>query len=144
MLIENNGNAIGIIAPDVDGMRQLYYPGENLWKEFQVERSGDDILQICDYRFLKQRVEEANEYLTKQAMQRPEGKWLIIDELGKLELKGEGLYPGIVRVLKNYFHTDWNIRILIVIRDSLLNEAVEQFGLEAAEVINTAQLSNIR
>jgi nucleoside-triphosphatase THEP1 len=59
-------------------------------------------------------------------------EWLVFDEIGYLELQGQGLEPAVRRIL------NWNKRIaatklLWVVREELLDEVLEYYGLTDAE-----------
>ena len=61
-------------------------------------------------------------------------EWLVIDELGKLELAGGGLEPALGQVLARYRQAGTG-RILLVIRDTLLAQAISRYGLQGAQVV---------
>ena len=56
-------------------------------------------------------------------------EWLIIDEYGKLELKGEGLEPAITSILNNW-KVEKRINLLIIIRDYLVSDLIKKFDKE--------------
>ena len=54
--------------------------------------------------------------------------WIIIDEIGPLELEGKGLEPGISNIFKLVDNLNGNI--LCVVRDSILEEFIEHYNLQ--------------
>ena len=64
--------------------------------------------------------------------------WLLIDEIGPLELNGSGLEPAITQVFAA--HQKFNGNILCVVRDSILEKFIEHYKLEDTfELINLDQ-----
>lgn len=55
---------------------------------------------------------------------------LVIDEVGRLELEGEGFAPSMVEAGLNKLD-----RVLIVIREFLVDEAMEKLGLRSKDTV---------
>jgi nucleoside-triphosphatase THEP1 len=58
--------------------------------------------------------------------------WLLIDEIGPLELKGEGFYNVLKEVLN---HQEKKQKIFLVVRDGMVENVMESFELSDAVVI---------
>lgn len=56
---------------------------------------------------------------------------VIIDEAGPLEMRGGGWYNGIRRLL-----TERNVNVLLVVRESLLNEMIREWDITDAKVFD--------
>jgi nucleoside-triphosphatase THEP1 len=65
--------------------------------------------------------------------------WLIIDEIGPIELRGEGLEPQVSQILKEYPRTRKN-RLILVIRDQLLEKVLEHYNLSETARIHDSFL----
>jgi len=55
--------------------------------------------------------------------------WLVIDEIGPLELEGSGLEPAISEILKD--RDSFNGEILCVVRDSIMERFLEHYKLHS-------------
>jgi len=127
-----HGSVAGILAPDIDGQRWLQdlSTGENRLLSADIETDEQRIIQIGRYRFNQTAFHWAQRVLRSGFEQVPE--WLVFDEIGYLELQGQGLEPAVRRIL------NWNKRIaatklLWVVREELLDEVLEYYGLTDAE-----------
>ena len=62
--------------------------------------------------------------------------WLILDEIGPLELKKEGFY----KVVNEIIVSPTSLNILFVIRDTILHKAIDFFHMDSRNVhiINTS------
>jgi nucleoside-triphosphatase THEP1 len=65
------------------------------------------------------------EELCNAYLQNP--KWLIIDEIGPLELKGQALEPMVSKILNDEKRNE--INIILVIRKTLVERAIEHYKL---------------
>lgn len=99
--------------------------------------AGEEALTVGRFAFSKRNFEQAAEIILSAA-----GKdgWLVIDEAGPLELRGEGFAP----VLKEVFKIR-NSRIVVVVREGLAEQLENFFGLGTNEInlINNIYLSQL-
>lgn len=136
-LRNNNINAAGILTPDKDGKRMLYDISENQYHEMEKDEScpPEDCLIIGKYRFSKDAFRTAKQILNEAVNKNPD--WLIVDEIGKLELNEKtGLEPTITHIIELYKNGSTNGKLLLVIRNYLLDEAVNTYGLSNDMIIN--------
>ena len=87
-------------------------------------------LEVGRFRFSAEAFRKAGEELMNAA-RNPEVKLLIIDEIGPLELRGEG-FAGILKTLLEYTSGP---DLLLVVRSGLLQEVQQYFGLENAQAV---------
>ena len=73
-------------------------------------------------------------------IQSKENTVIIIDEIGKLELKEKGLYESLMHHLQ-VVRTN-NFKLLLVVRDSLLDEVKLKFGVSDATVITVNDIES--
>jgi len=122
----NSLNSVdGILAPIVNDKRMLFHISTKTMKEFEVDNGNANTINIGQYYFLEKSFIWANEKLIESYLKNPD--LLIIDEIGKLELMHKGLYKSFKFILddKNNFNT----KIIIVARESLLKELIEFYNL---------------
>jgi len=58
--------------------------------------------------------------------------YLIIDEIGTLEFRGEGLSPVADEIIRNY--NSYNSKIIVVFREHLSSQFLEHFKLNPTDV----------
>ncbi len=128
----------GFICPDKDGLRYLKNIHDGTIHRFQIanQESDDDIL-IGKYIFSKSGFETARSILQSAINQ--DFEYLIIDEIGQLELQGKGLEPSLSLTLNNIKNT----KIILVVRDYLLDEVIHHYQLTTAKIINKDDVKNI-
>ena len=109
----------GILAPVIDRQRYLLdiSTGEQQCLECPVDEQ--DKLPVGPYVFSQTVFRWARQRLAGQAGAFP-GRWLIIDEVGKLELKNQGLAPTAIEVIRQTPND-----MIVVVRDTLLSCVVQ-------------------
>lgn len=123
------GSVDGILAPIIDEKRRLYHISSRTIKDFQADQRNNNTIEVGKYSFYKESFKWANEKLIKGFESGPE--WLIIDELGKLELRKEGLYESSKYIIDKRKYTKTNI--ILVIRDYLLEQILEFYNINEGE-----------
>ncbi len=130
-------NVVGILTPDLDGIRKLYDIQENKYYLFETDINElTDVEVIGRFIFLKSAFKKAAEILKNAVHQKPE--WLIIDEIGKLELENLGLEPLLSLILKDFSAFSPETKIIIIVRDSLLQKAIEKYDFKDVEIVNAS------
>ncbi|MEE9430439.1 MAG: nucleoside-triphosphatase [Melioribacteraceae bacterium] len=119
----------GILAPIVDGKRKLFHISSSEMKKLEVAISDSSTISVGKYHFLKDSFDWAKEKLLESYKKKPE--WLVIDEIGKLELKNKGLHPAINKILKTELQNE--TKIILVIRESLLEEVLTKYKIKKNE-----------
>lgn len=129
---QSQGSVAGILAPDSGGQRWLLDISTNEKRLLTADSETDKerIVEIGRYRFNQTAFHWAHRVLRSGFEQVPQ--WLVFDEIGYLELQGQGLEPAVRRIL------NWNKRIgatklLWVVRDELVQDVVEYYGLSEEE-----------
>jgi nucleoside-triphosphatase len=130
--IKYQKNVDGILAPIIDGQRHLHRikTGELQQLELNDENSAQKIVKIGQYQFTGEVFDWARQQLYEAAQSCPD--WLIIDEIGPLELGGEGLEPA-VSIIISSLKTDNHTKLLLVIRDRLLTEVLQHYKINNHE-----------
>jgi hypothetical protein len=115
----------GILAPDKDGLRQLYDIAKGLYHPFEVDGNHPeaDILAIGKYKFARSSFQLAQQILKESVEQDPE--WVIV-----------GLEPVISEIIHTYQSGEKKGKLLLVIRNYLLDEAVNMYGLNTDMIVH--------
>jgi nucleoside-triphosphatase THEP1 len=126
--IRNKDNVDGILQPVIDGRRHIKYisSGEIQLLEILPGSQKKNILAIGNYKFNNDVFTWARSKLLMAYRKKPE--WLIIDEVGKLEISGGGLEPAISNVL-NDFNDNKNLNLVFVVRDYLVPDFLTRYCL---------------
>jgi nucleoside-triphosphatase THEP1 len=98
-------------------------------ERFMMEAGGDDaeILQVGKYSFSKAGFERAKKVI-REGFQGND--WLVIDEIGPLELKDGGFADVLKEALKLP-----GKNLLLVVRQGLVEDVVKKFGIMSFETI---------
>ena len=122
--IQGQREVFGILTPIIEGKR--CFMDVNTKEIFLMEATEDDreIIETGRYKFSKSAFDRADKILSI-ACKQPEG-WLILDEIGPLELKDKGFFTRLKTLLENETN---NLNIIIVIRESLKEKVISKFGL---------------
>jgi len=118
----------GILAPSVSAEgRREGYDLQDLHTDLRFplcRRVGlDDDIQTGPYYFLESSLREGNKVLNE--LSNDDHDLIFLDEVGPLEMKGEGWLPGITAMLYNL-----NIPMVWVVRRSLLAEVAQRWHLD--------------
>lgn len=127
----------GILMPDINGSRKIF--GIHTKEFFDAEcidpaGTTEPLTTIGRFHFYSASFEKANSILIQAFKHNPH--WLVIDEAGKLELKGEGLYPAVADAVKLYSNKHKKGNLLITVRDSLCEEVISFFSITNCMVID--------
>lgn len=136
-------NIGGILAPDADGLRRLYTLHNRQWHSFQLTEAAakatgpDGVINIGKFYFDASAFALAREAVA-ECLEHP-FDWAVIDEVGKLELKGEGLEPAVRQAVAHFKSPGAAGRLLLVVREALLTEVIAHYGLKECRVIQLGE-----
>ncbi len=115
----------GILTPVINGKR--VFMNAHTRERFPMEATGEEeTLVVGRFAFSKNGFEKAIQIIRDAT--RKEG-WLVIDEIGPLELSGEGFNDVLKEVLA--IRKD---KILLVVREGLVQKVKEHFKISAREI----------
>jgi len=99
-----------------------------------LAKPNEDALIIGKYNFSKAGFEKAINIILENSTK---DNWLVIDEIGPLELKGEGFNSCLKQVLKNRSN-----KLIIVVREGLTESVCNSFGIKQAskKIISVEEL----
>ena len=118
---------MGILTPDIEGKRVFMNAATR--EQFPMEASGDEAtISIGKFNFSIMNFDKAI-HIIRQGISFD--GWLVIDEIGPLELKGEG-FAGVL----NEILSKRKAPLLLVVREEMLEILKQQFPLGHAIVIS--------
>ncbi len=131
--IKLQDSVAGFLTPDIDGKRMLYDIAEDIFYPFESdENEQSPVLKVGRFCFLQEGFEKGQDIL-KSAFDK---EWIIIDEVGKLEVEQNiGFEPAVTEMINNC-KENTETKLILVIRESLLQKAIEKYSLQEAELIH--------
>jgi len=126
---EKRTDVYGILTPVVEGKRMFMNAHTRQLFLMEAKEGEPELLQIGKFVFSKNNFDKAIQIIRDGMNQ--EG-WLVIDEIGPMEIRGEGFSEILKEVLAKRKH-----KLLLIVRDKddMVNRVKESFGLADAQVI---------
>ena len=140
---EHRTDVDGILAPVVDGRRHLLHIRSGVLRNLEEVSGGATTVTVRRFTF------NANVFAwargcqvaatTENHAQAGGQRWIIVDEVGPLELSGSGLEPAVGELLVRVMEDAPRIRqeptgVVLVIREHLVDDALKHFGVSPAAV----------
>ena len=139
---KNCDDVDGLLCPDnAEGKRYFLEIKSKNEFELETEFETEGIIEIGNFKFLKSAFEKANAYLLAVASKN-ESQYIIVDELGKLELKNEGLHLSAERLIPNYENNE-NKHLILVVRDYLLEAVLTHYSIEEYRILTKVNLETL-
>jgi len=130
-------NVGGFICPDVNGQRMIYFLNERRVVPFQIVNNENEV-SIGKFTFDKNVFNKACDILVDTSTL--ESDFVIVDEVGPLELKEQGYYRSLKILLENWT-TKRDGTLILVVREHLVNEVISKFDLKNAAIIKKEDLN---
>ena len=128
-------NVAGILMPDIDGVRHfLNIKSGELFKAEKVGETAEEILCVGKYSFFKAAFKKADDFLLDAVKELP--AILLIDEIGKLELRKEGLYEAVIKAIDVYKNLACENDLILVVREELLKDVIKNFDISGYRLIH--------
>jgi nucleoside-triphosphatase THEP1 len=130
-------NIYGILMPDINGFRKIL--NIETKEIFDIEcidiaKTNEPLTSIGKFNFYTAAFEKANSILLDALNQNP--GWLVIDEVGKLELKSEGFYRSVDEAVRFYGDKNKPGNLLITVRDGLCEAVISFFNIQNFKIID--------
>ena len=127
-------NVQGILMPDINGQRMVFnIPTQQTFPiQCMDTNTNEGLISIGKYHFFATAFRKANALLMETLSSNC--KWLVIDEIGKLEMQGKGFSDSAKPIIEHYKSCDKNL--LLVVRDSLVEEIISFFGINDYNLIH--------
>lgn len=127
---ENSENISGFLSPKVNGKRVFENLETGEQRLLEVENSS---LQIGKYSFDPEVFSWAESELLKQL--HSEKEWLIIDEIGPLEIRKEkGFHDLILKIIAD--QSSIEPKIIFVVRDFMVEEFIEKYNFQNPKILS--------
>ncbi|MEG8990277.1 nucleoside-triphosphatase [Ignavibacteria bacterium 4148-Me] len=121
--VSSQKNIDGILQPVIEDKRFFYHISSRTL--FQLESDNDyNTIKVGKYKFRLEAFNWANEKLNNCIGKNLE--WIVVDEIGLLEINGEGLNSSV----KNLLSSTSNEKIIFVIRETLLQQALNYYKID--------------
>ena len=135
----------GVLCPD-DALGKRYFLQLRTQQKSYIEATPGteqaNTLSVGRFHFLKSAFDEANAYMISVAGKK-DYSYLIIDELGKLELENTGLHHAASNVVKNH-EFDEKHHIILVVRDTLLDEILSHYNIKLFRLVGKEELKALK
>jgi nucleoside-triphosphatase len=122
--IKDKENIAGILSPDINGERQ-FYDIEQATYFTMLATENEETLPVGKYIFSEAAFDKANSILLAI-----KNKFIIIDEIGPLELASKGFADTLQNILQNNNY----LKLLLVVRNELVEDVVNYFSIDKKEV----------
>lgn len=129
-------NVGGFLTLIIAGKRMLFSLPQKSYTSFEAVQADAQTITVGRYHLLKSAFDQMNNHLLNQSNILFD--WLVIDEVGPLELKGEGIYSGLVHVLNNCSNP-----LLLVVREGLVQQVIDNFKLEKVEIVSKETVNTL-
>ena len=124
---EGRGGVVGIAAPDGPGGRRMMDLASGEHVEMEGPGPEEAVVEIGPYRFRQAAFDWAHDRLL-DAADASRAKYLVVDEIGPLELRGEALAPALDALLARPSLPE----PIVIVRDSLTDAVAARFDLSWA------------
>lgn len=118
-------NIDGIFQPVIDEKRFVYHIGSRTLKPLETSETTN-IISIGKYNFSNQTFAWSQKILIDCLEKNLD--WIVIDEIGPLELDAKGLEPVITKLLAE--RENIKAKVLCVVREAILERFIEHYGLQ--------------
>jgi len=135
--INNQTNVGGILTPIINDKRMFYDIATKNYFEIEAVKN-ERSLQVGKYFFSLEAFTKAQNILLEQSKNK-NINYLIIDEIGPLEIKKE---QGFFSMLKNLLNNSFAFTLILVVRQQLLEECVFKFNIQEPIVLSIENCIN--
>jgi nucleoside-triphosphatase THEP1 len=125
----------GILSLMIDGKKHLYSISKKQGKCLEI--SSKKAINVGRYKFDPDVFKWANKELIEGIDKKPD--FLIIDEIGPLEISKKGLEPAVSQVL-NLANEMQDLTLVLVVRESMAKKIQDFYHLKYASIINDLQI----
>src|SRR4051812_30226637 len=134
-------DVFGILTPVIGGQRYFFNLASRISFNMEADEQEERAIEVGRYRFSSASFSRAEAELAVALSEASKKRgWLILDEIGPLELKGQG-FAGVIRQI---LRLDPYPNLIFVVRENLLEEVMKHFQLknEDWKVTDAASFEN--
>lgn len=142
--IKDKTNVAGLLSLNNDIGKRFFLDIRSK-ETFSMHPNANEIeenkVYVGRFIFLKSSFERANKIIQFETLQK-DYEYLIIDELGRLELKHKGLYQSTNNLL-NRFEGQADKHLILVVRSALLENIVDFYHIKPHQILHRDDLKSI-
>ncbi|MBT8263401.1 MAG: hypothetical protein KJO05_11305 [Bacteroidia bacterium] len=136
---EGRRDVYGVLSPRNDkGERYVLNVNTKETIAMQAHQGGDSIISVGRYHFFSSAFIYANSVILNTLKNYKSG-FVIIDELGKLEMNSDGLHGSASIAIQKTNHNN-DLHAILVVRTTLLESIREKYNIPNCKVITTEDL----
>jgi nucleoside-triphosphatase THEP1 len=142
--IKNKSNVVGLLSLSNDDRTRDFVDIRNLQNfsmHTSVKSPEENKIYVGKFIFSKSAFERANSIIQFEIQQK-DYTYFIVDELGKLELKQNGLYES-TRNLARKFKSKKHTHLILVVRSALLEDIIEHYNLLPNKILDKKDLKHL-
>ncbi|MBO3117214.1 hypothetical protein J4050_10675 [Winogradskyella sp. DF17] len=140
--IKGKTNVYGILSPVDDNKKRGFFNIETKEKfAMQADSEEENVISIGRYHFYKSAFKMANSIIIQNVKTKSAG-YIIIDELGKLELKSQGLHASALTAIEKT-RNNKKLHTILVVRDYLLENIKNHYKITNGNVLTISSLSSL-
>mgnify|MGYP001598600589 CR=1 FL=1 len=127
-------NVKGILCPD-DKEELKYLCNIETQEKFPlvVKVKSEETISVGKFHFLGDTFKIAN-FLLIKTFDQYDFEFLVMDELGELELKNEGIHMAAKYIIDNYVSNDKK-NLLLVVRTHLVKDIIAHYGIRSFQIV---------
>ncbi|MEY2924029.1 MAG: hypothetical protein RLZZ337_569 [Bacteroidota bacterium] len=135
-------NVKGVLCPEnKEGKRMLLDLDSQQQFPFEVDEPGEKTVSVGKFHFAQPSFDLAN-YLLMKAFEDQDYDFLVLDELGKLEMEDKGIHPAVSHIFANYV-PDEDRNIMAVIRTSLVKDIIAKYKIKDFTIVSKEFLLDV-
>ncbi len=129
----------GILCPDDEEERKYLHNIETEERfPLEVAEKSDNTISVGRFHFLEDSFKIAN-YILIKTFDEYDFEFLVLDELGKLELKEEGVHHAAKYIIDNYESND-DKNLLLVVRTNLVKDIIAHYNIKSFQIVASEML----
>ena len=141
--VKGKRQIFGVISPIGPDKKRFFFEIQTQRRIImQAETNDANTISVGRYHFFNSAFKKANAILQQNAKEENNG-YIIVDELGKLELKNQGLDVSVREVIKRT-RQDSQLHAILVVRTSLISAIRNHYNILDAKELTTTSLLQLQ
>lgn len=145
--IHQRDDVDGWLCPDNENGKRCFLNVKSKIKfelelENETEVDSAKLVSIGSFNFLRSAFKKANDYLISLTSEN-ENQYLIVDELGRLELNKEGLHTAAEYLIPEFLKDDTH-HLILVVRSYLLDDIIAFYNISEHQVLTKEDLKDLK
>lgn len=132
----------GLLCPDdINGKRVFLKVKQKATFKLETEDEAEALENIGNFKFLKSSFDHANSFLIT-LNNNQENKYVVIDEIGKLELKNKGLHLSAETMIPEFLNNE-NNHLILIVRDYLVEDVLIKYDISQYIILKKEDLESL-